>query len=320
MQLNPELKVFIDQVMPQIDEVFTKNNLPIHERFMRAAVFFVENYIKDCSLGNSKKILEHEAFSRDIAPLFMQWYYETYGELAKPPYQAETFGIVTSYAQPIKIKVPLTITTPTEKGTCWIKYPDRVEETEVFSDFIDSKVRLDILDKKRLLNLENEVSEIVSMTRKININLMTVSDLDPETASMMCGIWTHFEKAIDDIISFRNERISLGCWELHLAMEKTFKVLIKQKTNEKVFGHNLFSLYKKSKEFCTKINSENLESLPSDKDAIQLRYAEQFIHLDKAIEHYKTALNIVCLLTESLDRKYKLNNAALEIKQATWAI
>lgn len=319
MQLNPELKEFIQQVMPQIDKIFTKHGIPIHARFTMAATFFVENYIVDSSLGGPQKILEHETFAKGIVPLFMQWYYETYGDLSTPPYQPYTVGMVTSYAQPIKIKVPLTTFTPTEKDTCWLNIPDEIQKDEKLTDFIDRKVRVDVVDQEMLSKLEKEVSEIVSKTRRININLITVSNLDLETERMMAGIWTHFEKAINDIISFRNERISMGCWELHMAMEKSFKVLIKQKTGKKVFGHDLFSLYKKSKMFCKDLDSETLQSLPSDKDAIQLRYAEQFIHIDKAIEYYKTALNIVCTLTDSLDRKYKLNNAALKIKCAPWA-
>ncbi|OOV88339.1 hypothetical protein [Oceanospirillum linum] len=320
MQLNPELKKFIDQIMPQIDEVFTEHNFPIHERFMKAAVFFVENCIKGSSLGDSENILEHDAFSRDIVPLFMQWYYETYGELAKPPHQSDTYGIVTSYAQPIKIKIPLTTSSLTEKGTCWLKFPDSIEETESYTDFIDDKVRLEALVSERLRVLENEVLEVASKTRKIHLNLMSVSGLEPETLSMKNGIWAHFEKAIDDIISFNTDRVSIGCWELHLAVEKSFKVLIKQKIGKKIFGHNLLSLYEESKQFCADLDVESLKSLPSEKDAIKLRYAEQFMHLDKAIEHYKTALNIVCTLTENLDRKLRFNNAALEIKQAPWAI
>lgn len=319
-QLNPELKAYIDEIMPDIDEKFTTLNIPIHDRFMRAAIFFVENYLESHPFESSSELIEHEAFSRDIVPLFMQWFHEKYGELVKPPHKSSATGIVTSYAQPLKIDIPLTTSEPTNKGTAWLRFPDKVDDAESIEDFFDKKVPLNILNENQYSRLNDEVSELVSTIRTININLMTVEGLDAETTSMMGGIWSHFEKAVDDIISFRPERISVGCWELHLAMEKSFKVLIKQKTSKREFGHNLISLYEKVKPFCPEIDVSLLESLPTDKDAIKLRYAEQSRDLQDVLVFYKKALKIVLVLTNNLDRKYRLNNAGFELRQATWAV
>lgn len=319
-QLNPELKAYIDEIMPDIDAMFTKHNIPIHNRFMRAAILFVENYLKSHPFESNSEFMKHEAFSKDIVPLFMQWFYEKYGELVKPPHQKVATGIVTSYAQPIKINIPLTTSEATNKGTAWLRFPDKMNDSEKLESFFDKNVPLNILNENQHSKLYDEVSELVSATRTININLMTAEGLDTDSSSMMAGIWSHFEKAVDDIISFRPERISIGYWELHLAMEKSFKVLIKQKTSKREFGHNLISLYEKVKAFCPEIDVSLLESLPTDKDAIKLRYAEQSIDLQDVLGYYKTSLKIVLVLTNKLDRKYRLNNAGFELKQAPWAV
>lgn len=319
-QLNPELKAYIDEIMPNIDEVFTTQNIPIHDRYMRAAIFFVENYIELDTFESSSEIIKHEAFSKDIVPVFMQWFHEKYGELVRPPHQKTATGIITSYAQPLKVDIPLTTSEATDKGTAWLRFPDKLGDSENMESFFDKKVPLNILNEEQYSKLSDEVSELVSTIRTININLMTVDGLDADTSNMMGGIWSHFEKAVDDIISFRPERISVGCWELHLAMEKTFKVLIKQKTSKKAFGHNLIKLYKEIESFCPEIDRSLLASLPTDKDAIQLRYAEQSRDFQDVLVFYKKALKIVYSLTNKLERKYKLNNAGFEFKQAPWAV
>lgn len=319
-QFNPELKAYINGIMPDIDEAFNAKNIPIHDRYMKAAILFVEHFIESSSFETNDELMRDKAFFEGVVPLFMQWFHEKYGELAKPPQQRSAIGIITSYAQPIKISIPLTTSEPTNNGTLWLRFPDKIDKTESIESFFDKKVPLNILNENQYSTLKEEVSDLVSIIRTINLNLMAAESLDAETTSMMGGIWSHFEKAVDDIISFRSERISVGCWELHLAMEKSFKVLIKQKTNKKEFGHNLISLHKKVKLFCPELDVTLLEFLPTDKDAIKLRYAEQSRNIQDALVFYKNALKIVLCLTNKLARKYSLNNAGFEIKKASWAI
>tara|TARA_R100001377_G_scaffold85336_1_gene71701 strand:+ start:3020 stop:3991 length:972 start_codon:yes stop_codon:yes gene_type:complete len=319
-QFNPELKAYIDGIMPDIDEAFTAQNIPIHDRFMKAAILFVNHFIESSSFETNDELMKDKAFFEVVAPLFMQWFHEKYGELAKPPQQRTAIGIIASYAQPIKISIPLTTSEPISNDTLWLRFPDTIDKIESIESFFDKKVPLNILNENQYSTLKEEVSELVSTTRTINLNLMAAEGLDVETTSMLAGIWSHFEKAVDDIISFRPERISVGCWELHLAIEKSFKVLIKQKTNKKAFGHNLISLHKKAKPFCPELDISLLESLPTDKDAIELRYAEQSRNIQDALVFYKSALQIVLGLTNKLSRKYKLNNAEFKIKKAPWAI
>lgn len=319
-QFNPELKAYINGIMPDIDEAFNTQNIPIHDRYMKAAILFVEHFIESSSFETNDELMRDKAFFEGVVPLFMQWFHEKYGELARPPQQRSAKGIITSYAQPIKISIPLTTSEATNNGTSWIRFPDKIDKNESIESFFDKKVPLNILNENQYSTLKEEVSGLVSIIRAINLNLMAAENLDVETTSMMGGIWSHFEKAVDDIISFRSERVSVGCWELHLAIEKSFKVLIKQKTNKKEIGHNLISLHKKAKSFCPELDLTLLESLPTDKDAIKLRYAEQSRNIQDALVFYKNALQIVLCLTNKLARKYSLNNAGFEIKKSPWAI
>ncbi|HBC3955569.1 TPA: hypothetical protein KD883_004560 [Vibrio parahaemolyticus] len=320
VEFNPELKAYIDEIMPDIDDALTANNIPIHDRYMKAAIYFVENYIALDSFESKSEFMKHDVFSHIIVPLIMQWFHGKYGELVRIPTQKNATGIITSYAQPLRINIPLTLSEPTNKGTAWLIFPDKILDSERIESFFDKRVPLNILNEDQRSKLNYEVSELVSIIRTINLNLNTVDGLDIDTSSMLRGIWSHFEKAVDDIISFRPERISIGCWELHLAMEKSFKVLIKQKTNKKAYGHKLIDLYEIIEPYCPEIDISLLESLPTDKDAIKLRYAEQSRDLQDVLVFYKKSLDIVFSLTNKLERKYKLNNARIELKKAPWAV
>jgi hypothetical protein len=148
---------------------------------------------------------------------------------------------------------------------------------------------------------------------------MSASNFDPETTNMAQGIWSHFEKAIVDILSFQNQQASIGCWELHLAIEKTLKVYLKQANGKKYYGHNLNTLGDEARTYIPEIDLSMIKSLPSDKDAIQLRYSELIKNVDEVVGYYKKALALVSFITSKLSRKYQLNNASFLIRKAAWA-
>lgn len=315
-----ELKDAIDENMPFIDEMLQESKVAIFDRFMRAALIFVDLAITYSSFGSKEELLKSEVFFKGIIPLVNDWYWEKYGELAKNPMCEVYSGIVNPYGQPVLVKIPSTtskIEVPNE--TAWLTFPDCLQESESLTDMIQTPLILDKLPTSEREALLSEFDEVVSMTRSINLNIMSASELDAETTNMAQGIWSHFEKAIVDILSFKNQQASIGCWELHLAIEKTLKVYLKQADGKKYFGHNLNTLGDKARIYIPEIDLSMIKSLPSDKDAIQLRYSELVHNVDEVVDYYKKALALVFSITRKLARKYKLNNASFLIKMAPWA-
>lgn len=314
------LKEAIDEHMPFIDEHLQKLNVPIFDRFMRAAYFFVDFAIIDSSYESKEELLKSTAFIEGIIPLCNDWYWDKYGELAKNPTNGVYSGIITPYGHPVLVKVPATTSTvevPNE--TAWLTFPDCLSENETIEDMAQTKIDLDKLPAEEMDRLSTEFSEVVSMTRKININIGSVGGVDEEASNMADGIWGHIEKSIVDILSFQDPQASIGCWELHLAIEKTLKVYLKQNCGSWVFGHDL-------KKLSTKINSHDesldfsvIQSLPSDKDAIKLRYAELVTNVSEAVDYYKKALRLIESVTNKYERKCSINNASFLLKMAPWA-
>jgi hypothetical protein len=300
-----ELKDVIDEHMPFIDELLQESNVPIFDRFMRAASTFVEVAITDSSYESKEELLKSKAFFEGIIPLVNDWYWERYGELSKNPRDKVFSGIINPYGQAVLVKIPSTtsrIEVPNE--TAWLTFPDCLQESESLADMIQTPLTLDKLSLNEKETLFSEFEDIVSMTRSINLNITSASKLDTETTNMAQGIWSHFEKAIVDILSFQNQQASIGCWELHLAIEKTLKVYLKQANGKKYYGHNLNTLGGKVKDYAPDIDLSIIKSLPSDKDAIQFRYSELVQRVSDTVDYYKKALALVSSLTNKLSREY----------------
>tara|TARA_R110001583_G_scaffold188527_3_gene350683 strand:- start:190 stop:1152 length:963 start_codon:yes stop_codon:yes gene_type:complete len=314
------LKEAIDEHMPFIDEHLQKLNVPIFDRLMRAAHLFVDLAITDSSYESKEELLKSTAFIEGIIPLFNDWYWGKYGELAKNPTNRIYLGIITPYGHPVLVKIPATtsrVEMPNE--TAWLTFPDCLSENESIEDMAQTKIDLDKLPAEEMDRLSTEFREVVSMTRKINLNVGTVGGTDKEAANMADGIWGHIEKSIVDILSFQDPQASIGCWELHLAIEKALKVYLKQICGSWVFGHDLKKLSANINSHDVSLDFSVIQSLPSDKDAIKLRYAELVKNVSEAVDYYKKALRLIESVTNKYERKYSINNASLLLKMAPWA-
>jgi len=315
-----ELKDAVDEHMPYIDEILNEEKIPIFDRYMKAGLLFVDIAISESSFSSKKDLLKSEVFFKRIVPLVNDWYFSKYGELARNPKNKVYSGIINPYGQPVLVRIPSTTKKVEVPGeTVWLTFPDRLHESESLTDMIQTTLMMDRLSLEEKEVLLAEFSDIVSKTRSINLNLMSASELDEETKNMAHGIWSHFEKAILDILSFQDQIASIGCWELHLAIEKTLKVYLKQAEEKKYYGHDLSKLGKRVRNYNSDIDLSTIESLPSDKVAIQLRYSEIISSVYDVVDYYKNALDLCATVTSRLKKRYILNNMAILLKRPPWA-
>lgn len=315
-----KLKDAIDEHMPVIDELLQSDKIPIFKRFMIAARLFVEDAVIDSSFNSKEELLKSKAYFGIIIPLVNDWYFEKYGQLARNPYVKIYSGIITPYGQPVLIKIPSTTTkVEVPNKTAWMSFPDHLQENESLTEMIKIPLKLEKLTVIEIEKLLTEFNDVVSKTRSINLNIMSADELDEDYSNMAQGIWSHFEKSIVDIISLQNQQASIGCWELHLAIEKTLKVFLNQKDGKKHFGHDLKSLRDKVKSYVPEVDLSLIDSLPSDKDAIQMRYSELITCIDDAVSYYQKALMLVFAITNKLSRKHKFNNSSFLLEMPPWA-
>lgn len=312
------MKEAIDEHMPDIDE--SLQDIPIFDRFIRAAYRFVDTAVIDSNYENKEDLLKSKAFREGIIPLVNNWYWDNYGELAKSPNIKTYSGIITPHGHPVLVKIPATtINVKVPNETAWFTFPDCLTDNESIEDMAQIKINLDSIPPKEMDRLFTEFSEIVSMTRKINLNLGSVGGAYKETANMASGIWGHIEKAITDILSFQESQASIGCWELHLAIEKTLKVYLKQICGSSKHTHNLEKLGSDINKHDMSLDFSLLKIIPNDKDAINMRYSDIVKNISEVVDYYNKALRLIESVTSKYKRKYSMNNASFLVRVAPWA-
>lgn len=318
--MTNELKDHINEHMPHIDKILAEQNIPIHKRFFIAGKLFVETAIQDSSFQSNEELLESEAYRECILPLFNDWYYEKYGDLAKGLANDVYSGVVLAYGQPVKLNIPATTNEVVEEGKlAKMTFPDHLQESENLEDLIEPKFKLSNMEESSVSKLRSQVEKVVALTRSINLDLNMASNITQPAYDMAQGIWSHFEKGIRDILSLKSELASIACWEFHLAIEKSIKVLIHSKSGSSKHGHNLDDLIAHLSKFESGVDSSGLAGLPSDKDAIKLRYAEMIKTPIDAFEYYLIALEFVGDIVSRLEHEIGIKNASITLKRAPWA-
>ena len=265
--MSNDLREHIKEHMPYIDEILAEQNIPIPERFFSAGRLFVEIAVMDSTFESKKELLESEVYQECVLPLFNDWYFEKYGDLAKVSGKDVSSGIVVVYGKLVAVKIPATTIEVLEEGKlARMTFPDHLQESEKIEALIQPKFDIAKMDESSIEELRDQVAKVVALTRSINLDLNMVSNLIQPALAMAKGIWSHFEKGILDILTLQSERASIACLEIHLAIEKSLKVLIYSKTGElkkEQKNHDLKGLIKFLENYENGIDSSKLSNLPS---------------------------------------------------------
>ncbi len=139
---------------------------------------------------------------------------------------------------------------------------------------------------------------------------------------MASGIITHLENAAKDILKCDARGITYAFWELHLAIEKSIKILLLQQGSKNHHHHNLKKLFARARtEFNINIDDKKLANFPSSKEVIQYRYDEiTGTTSEYATLIYRDVLDIVSTTTKALKRTITMNNASFLLQMPPWEI
>jgi hypothetical protein len=194
--------------------------------------------------------------------------------------------------------------------------PNGTLEQENVFDWIKSPPNFKRMSAEELLSLEAELKEISCAIRSLWINLMTATVESDNLHNLAESIPSHVEKSANDILNASQAGISSSFWELHLAMEKSLKLLILQKGSRAPRTHDLKELCKKANETAgVFINIGLLKNVATHQDAIRHRYGEAYeVSLEQALFNYKNSLFVVRHVTGALSRQITMDNAQFLIR------
>ncbi len=204
-----------------------------------------------------------------------------------------------------------------EGETAWMILPTSVHESEKTESFFAVRPNLESLGSTERADLQARVHDVVRWARSTNLALQSVSDLPPERDELAAGIWRHLDKAVSDLLTLKSEGAAAACWELHLAVEKTLKVLLAQNGRFRK-GHVLKELAQSAEQEGLLHFPKGINELPAWDLANRYRYAEASISVREAVKHYFTALEVVYNVTSRVKRVLVVDNAAFLLKKPKW--
>ncbi|MFH1872654.1 MAG: hypothetical protein ABIK82_12575 [Pseudomonadota bacterium] len=300
------------------DSSFAQDNVPLHARPVKSAMWLVRDGVQEMPFGDSgMDFLDKEWFAALVIAI-REWYRDRYGAAAFEPVRDVLSGLVLLYGTPVKIEARVTVAEVEVEGeTSWLIFPDAIHKSESLQSFFPTRPNLNTLPTEDRGELEVRVATIVRSARSINLALQAAAGTVDEVAQMAAGVWGHVEKAVVDILTLTPAVAAVGCWELHLAVEKAFKIFLMQ-MGSRMMGHDLNTLSKASTKHGLVVTETVLAKLPDWHRAINLRYGEVAIEIAEAIENYNAALQLVYEITDKLQRAYRFNNAGFLLKKPPW--
>jgi len=312
-------QMLIEQI-EVIDELLTKTKVPFSLRPLQVAIIFVEECIVDIK-GDSKDNYGEKAWFAHIYSKSEEWYKNKYGDLLKhkPPILS---GVVHLFGTPCSIKIPLTKTEPAEEERIWLVFPKEVLSDEDPLSWLEVKPNLNNIPDSELSILREEISFVATSLRKITNDIRNSDFVENDEKMLGTSVISHLEKASTDILSQKKEQLSIGFWELHLAIEKIIKAYLIQKGEAPPKTHDLLQLRELADRI---IESNELDKpfllCPSADDAIKYRYGEnESINVNELLDFYNATLEIVAFYSGKIGRrKLVMNNAKFLIQSPPWS-
>ena len=224
------------------------------------------------------------------------------------------------YKTPFELKIPLSLAQEWEgNDKRWFCLPISVQDNENVLDWIQNKPNLEKIPSPELEKLKNVIDGIATNNRAIHVNLMTAS-LDQSLHKISNTIPAHLDKAARDILSLESARVSTSYWEIHLAIEKSLKLIILQNKRDHLKKHPLIKLCRMANNIKgVKLDCSVISKFPSSNEAIKQRYGEgSSFTIQEAVENCISAYAVIANMTKVLKRKFIMNNARFLIAVPPW--
>jgi hypothetical protein len=314
------MREIVREQLSVIDDIMAARNVRLIHRPFEAAVLFVNECIIEIKGDTKEDFLEKRWFA-DIYEWVEAWYVDRYGSALTKKHEEHEESLVVIFGMPFRVKVPLTICKPDRQGeTIWVMFPTSVKDDEELLGWIDAPPNLQNLSIEDVTKLKQDIREVATSIRSIRVNFMT-ADLESAQLSRLGGsISSHLRKAVGDILAIQPDHLSMAFWEMHLAIEKTIKLYLRQRGISPPNSHDLLALNVLAEAQGEFHNSRAmLYKLPTAEEAIRCRYGENDdITLDRAIKVYQTTIGLINQFSKALNRTFVFDNAEFLIKAPPW--
>lgn len=317
MMSDREFEELITSELEVIDEILSKQEIDIPDRPFTAADMFVKNSIVSVNGKPPDRYITETWFKHIIRPI-RKWYDDKYGAATTRTKQKVSKGVVFFNGAFYELEIPLRLFVPRGELTDFI-FPKEILSFEKELSFVNNPPNLPEESSERK-SFEQSIRAVVNLTRSISDNIVTAQFKRELCHELLQGIEAHIEKAVADILSNKNGRFLTSYWELHLAIEKSIKIIIAQANEEFPAIHDLqklWSILNKIKPDL--ISQEQIRKFPGPKKVISYRYGKGS-NLKKSDVHsnYLEALGLLDILTHQFERRLMFHNTVFVLKKLPW--
>lgn len=312
------LQAHLDDFLPHLDQALSTAGMPISERPMEAAKFFVDHLVLEIKGDTKENYLLRPWFASIFRPI-QDWYKKRYGEVQVHP-KHTLIGAIKHHGALYPLRIPLTVIKPQGDGTCWLTFATDVLPGEDPTSWIVNGPLLELMRPKQLAVLQKEAASITTRVRGIANHLLT-TDLPEDSARMMVNsVLRHLEKAASDMCAQGPETASLAVWDLHMACEKIMKAYLTQEGIMYPKIHDLRDLNKlaPSKHDWSSVKAA-IVRFPAERRVMQLRYQEvDAPTLNDLWRFYEVALLVCATYASRMSRTFVFNNFAVHLRRPPW--
>ncbi|MFZ3287900.1 MAG: hypothetical protein WA191_13775 [Telluria sp.] len=318
-QIPPSYEALLAETLPTLDEIFIKENLPVHERPFEAARFIVDHMIVEVSGDTKDNYLSKPWFAGIYLPV-IRWYEQRYGTKLPHPKHPTAHGLVSHFGALYTLCVELVLSDVDQDGHRWVRFPKEVLPAEEPLDWLASPPPLATLKPSRREALANTSRHVANRLRCINNDLNTATHPSDAVRRMATSVIRHLDKAALDATSSSPDSHALVPWELQMACEKTIKVYLTQSELAFPAIHDLRALNKLAEPVLNwPEGRRSLAGFPTDARVLKWRYGELTPPTAAEIwKMYGTVVELVHGYASRMTHKYTFNNFAVQLKKAPW--
>lgn len=314
---DEEFEAYIFSQLEIIDTFLSKEEVDIPDRPFTAADMFVKTSLVSVNDKPPDHYITESWFKYIIRPI-RKWYQTKYGAVATLARHKVSKGVVLYNDAFYELDIPLRLIVPKGELREFI-FPKEILPFEDELSFVKHPPNFSS-DTQETSKFKDSVRKVINLTRSINNNLTTSHFKHQLCHELSEGIEAHIQKTVEDILSNQTSRYLISYWEIHLAIEKSIKVLIVQANKPIRPTHDLIELRNLLNQIRPGlIQSGIIEQFPGHRDVISYRYGNgPTIKKGDVHANYLRALELLDLLTKEFDRKYIFNNTVFVLQKLPW--
>jgi HEPN domain-containing protein len=308
-------KDILNKSLPVIDKYLSSQNEPLSLRPLKATILFIEHFIVEIEGEDKNEFIDSLWFTA-LSNYTNDWYSNRYGKAIEVD-NIELKGIVFVYEHPFELSFPYTLTIDEgNKDTLSLVFLHKFRPEENWMDYFVAGPNIEGLDTISTNNLKQTVIDNIESSRYIFHNFSLIKKGLNETTKISESIQNHISTAVHKIAISSAQEFNLAVWELHLAIEKSLKVILMQIKGCYPRSHDLIKLFNLT-ELTNQEDIYNLICLfPRHDKVMNLRYGGSGLITVHEIENiYSISLKVIYKISGLLKKELNMLGATAYIKR-----